>query len=114
MPNRFARILVVDDEPKNIRLVQTMLAPEGYVIHSATSGREALSIISESPPDLILLDVLMPDMNGFQLARQLKSNPATMSIPVIMVSSLNDRHSEMLGLNAGAMDFLAKPVERFE
>jgi diguanylate cyclase (GGDEF)-like protein/PAS domain S-box-containing protein len=114
MPDRFARILVVDDEPHNIRLIQTMLAPEGYVIYSATSGREALSIIAESPPDLILLDALMPDMNGFQVARQLKLNPETTSIPVIMVSALDDRKSEMLGLNAGAMDFLTKPVERFE
>lgn len=114
MPDRFARILIVDDEPQNIRLIQTMLAPEGYVLQSATSGKEALSIIAESPPDLILLDALMPGMNGFQVARQLKLNPEATSIPVIMVSALSDRQSEMLGLNAGAMDFLSKPVERFE
>ncbi|MFC7513562.1 EAL domain-containing protein [Herbaspirillum sp. GCM10030257] len=114
MSNRFSRILIVDDEPKNIRMIQTMLAPEGYILQSATSGREALSIVAESPPDLILLDALMPEMNGFQVARQLKLNSETTSIPVVMVSALDDRQSGMLGLNAGAIDFLSKPVDRFE
>jgi len=118
MPDRFARksarILVVDDEPQNIRLIQGMLAPEGYVTEGASCASEALALIAQAQPDLVLLDVLMPDMNGFQVARKLKNDPATASLPVIMVSALEDRRSELLGLNAGAIDFLSKPVNRFE
>lgn len=114
MRERTARILIVDDEPPNIRLIQGMLKPEGYITESAANGVEALSMIAQAPPDLILLDVLMPEMNGFQVARHLKADPETASLPVIMVSSLEDRRSELLGLNAGAIDFLSKPVDRFE
>jgi putative two-component system response regulator len=114
MHDRFARILIVDDEPQNIRLIQGFLKPEGYVTQGAGSGEEALKLIEQSPPDLILLDVLMPGINGFHVARKIKSNPVTRNIPIIMVSAIEDRKSKLVGLNAGAEEFLAKPVERFE
>ncbi|MDB5795737.1 MAG: chemotaxis protein CheY [Noviherbaspirillum sp.] len=114
MPGTIARILVVDDEPQNLRLMQAMLKLEGYSIQTAGSGEEALALIAETPPDLILLDVMMPGMSGYQVVRKLKTESATMAIPVILVSAIDDRRSELAGLHAGAEDYLTKPVDRFE
>jgi len=111
---RRARILVVDDEQLERKLLELMLAPEGYDLLTAVSGEEAVAIVARRPPDLILLDVRMPGMDGFQVVAQLKSNVATKNIPVIMVTSLNERSATMLGLNAGAEDFLSKPIDRAE
>ena len=109
-----ARILIVDDEAQNRRLLEALLTPEGYRTHSVTSGAEALAAVRESPPDLILLDVMMPDMDGHQLTRTLKAHPATSNIPIILVTAQNDRDARLAGLAAGAEDFLSKPVDRAE
>jgi signal transduction histidine kinase len=109
-----ARILIVDDERRNRELLQVMLASEGFVLESAASGEEALALIAIQPPDLILLDVMMPGMDGYSVAGRIKSNTATKNIPVIMLTALDDRNARMLGLSAGAEDFLTKPVDRAE
>jgi signal transduction histidine kinase len=109
-----ARILVVDDERHNRDLLEVMLVAEGYSLMTASSGSEALAMVAEEPPDLILLDVMMPDMDGYQVAAQLKASTGTNSIPVIMITALDDRGARMLALGAGAEDFLTKPVDRAE
>ena len=108
------RILIVDDERQNRQLLEVMLQPEGFLITTAASGEEALARVAEEAPDLILLDVMMPGMDGYQVAGQLKGNLTTKNIPVIMVTALGDRNAKMLGLKAGAEEFLSKPVDRAE
>jgi signal transduction histidine kinase len=108
------RVLIVDDERRNAELLKVMLASEGYTLLTATSGEDALALLADQQPDLILLDVMMPGMDGYQVAAKIKQNPATNNIPVIMLTALDDRNARMLGLNAGAEDFLTKPVDRAE
>lgn len=107
-------ILIVDDEIQNRKLLVTMLSPHGYNTLTAANGKEALSQIAKCRPDLILLDIMMPGMDGFQLAEMLKSSPDTSDIPIIMVTALPDRGARTAGLSAGAEDFLTKPVDRIE
>ena len=107
-------ILIVDDEIQNRKLLEALLLPEGYLTLSAGNGDEALASIAQQMPDLILLDVLMPGMDGYELAEILKADPATASIPIIMVTALDDHGARLGGLGAGAEDFLTKPVERAE
>jgi putative two-component system response regulator len=114
MTGKTERILVVDDEPRNRILLETMLKPEGYSIICAQGGREALSIVAGTSIDLILLDVMMPDMDGYHVAGALKADPRTRNIPIIMVSAQDHRGARLAGLNAGAEDFLTKPVDRAE
>ena len=109
-----ARILIVDDEPLNRSLLEVMLGGQGHVLMTAASGEAALAMVRQQPPDLILLDIMMPGMDGYQVAATLKGNEATRHIPIIMLSALDDRNSMMHGLNAGAEDFLSKPVDRAE
>ena len=109
-----ATILIVDDEIQNRKLLEAQLKPEGYRTVSAASGEAALAAITKQAPDLILLDIMMPGMDGYQVASALKANPATSSIPIIMVTASVGRDSRMAGLNAGAEDFLIKPVDRGE
>ena len=109
-----ATLLIVDDDMQSCKLLKTLLRPEGYRTLSATSGADALASIAERAPDLILLDIMMPGMDGCQVATQLKANPATSSIPIIMVTARNDRSARLSGLDAGAEDFLTKPVDRAE
>jgi two-component system cell cycle sensor histidine kinase/response regulator CckA len=111
---RRARILIVDDEPHNRQLLEVMLAAEGFELVMAASGAEALAKVAEEPPDLILLDVMMPGMDGYTVATTLKADAATKSIPIIMVTVRDDREAKMRGLGAGAEDFLSKPVDRAE
>jgi two-component system, cell cycle sensor histidine kinase and response regulator CckA len=111
---RPARVLVVDDERNNRQLVEVMLESEGFSPRMASSGEEALAIVAREPPDLILLDVMMPGMDGYQVVARIKADPATRGIPVILVTAMDDRNARMLGLNAGAEDFLTKPVDRAE
>ena len=108
------RILIVDDERHNRHLLQVMLTPEGFELETVASGEEAIAAIARQPPDLVLLDIMMPGMDGYQVAGAIKSNPATKNIPVIMVTALDDRNARMLGLVAGAEDFLSKPIDRAE
>jgi PAS domain S-box-containing protein len=111
---RQPRILIVDDERHNRQLLEVMLAPEKFVLQTAASGEDALAMVKRDPPDLILLDVMMPGMDGYQVANAIKNNIATKSIPVIMVTAIDDRGARMRGLTAGAEDFLSKPVDRAE
>ena len=108
------KILIVDDDERNVRLMEAILKVEGYAIRLAFSGEEALKSIEEEPPDLILLDVMMPGMSGFDVAGKLKLNPETKTIPIIMVTALHDRNSRLLALEHGAEEFLSKPVDRAE
>ena len=105
-----ARILVVDDVPANVKLLEARLSAEYFDVLTASNGAQALDICARAECDLILLDVMMPDINGFEVCRQLKSNPATHFIPVVMVTALDSPSDRVRGLEAGADDFLTKPV----
>lgn len=107
-------ILIVDDELQNRRLLELLLRPEGYLTITAASGADALAMVAQYTPDLILLDIMMPDMDGYEVARRLKADAATSSIPIIMVTAHADRSARMEGLNAGAEEFVTKPVDRGE
>ena len=104
----------MDDERHNRQLLEVMLAPEGFLLQTAASGEEALAMVAQQPPDLILLDIMMPGMDGYEVTATIKGNLATRNIPIIMITALDDRDARMLGLNAGAEDFLTKPVDRAE
>ncbi|MBD0275941.1 MAG: response regulator, partial [Acetobacteraceae bacterium] len=106
-----ARVLVVDDVPVNRRLLEAKLSAEFFEVGLAASGAEALSMAARWSPDVILLDVMMPEMDGYETCRALKDNPATAHIPVVMVTALIDRSERVRGLEAGADDFLSKPVD---
>src|SRR5512144_2121762 len=105
-----ARVLVVDDVPANVKLLEARLSAEYFDVLTASSGAEALAVCERAECDIILLDVMMPDMDGFEVCRRLKSNPATHFIPVIMVTALDSPSDRVKGLEAGADDFLTKPV----
>ena len=107
-----ALILVVDDERKNRQLIEVLLGADGYRVQCATSGEEALVMIAAEPPDLVLLDVMMPGVDGYRIATKLKGNPVTTHIPVVMVSALDDRNSRTHALNVGAAEFITKPVNQ--
>jgi CheY-like chemotaxis protein len=111
---REVRILVVDDERQNRQLLEVILEGEGYHVLTATSGKEALEKVAGELPDLVLLDVMMPGMDGYQVASRIKADAATKSIPVILLTALDDRSSRSHGLSAGAEDFLTKPIDRAE
>ncbi|MGH7040592.1 MAG: PleD family two-component system response regulator [Acetobacteraceae bacterium] len=106
-----ARILIVDDIPANTRLLEAKLVAEYYQVASARDGFEALAAARRWQPDLILLDVMMPGMDGFECCRKLKEDPVTLHIPVVMVTALGEAAERVAGLDAGADDFLSKPVE---
>ena len=105
-----ARVLVVDDIPANVKLLEARLSAEYFDVITAMSGAEALAICERAECDLVLLDVMMPDMDGFEVCRRLKANPATHHIPVIMVTALDQSSDRVRGLEAGADDFLTKPL----
>lgn len=109
-----ARILVVDDTPANVKLLCDLLACNGYEVVTAASGAEALEKVETGQPDLVLLDVIMPGMNGYEVCRTIRKNPATEILPVVMVTSLNPAEERINGLEAGADDFLSKPVDEQE
>ncbi|HEY5125807.1 MAG TPA: PleD family two-component system response regulator [Bradyrhizobium sp.] len=105
-----ARVLVVDDVPANVKLLEARLSAEYLDVTTAYSGAEALALCERAECDIVLLDVMMPDMDGFEVCRKLKSNPATHHIPVVMVTALDQPSDRVRGLEAGADDFLTKPV----
>lgn len=106
-----ARVLVVDDLEPNVKLLEAKLRAEYFDVVGAYSGQEALDLAALEKPDIILLDVMMPGMDGFEACRKLKANPETMHIPVVMVTALDQQADRIVGLEAGADDFLTKPVE---
>jgi two-component system, sporulation sensor kinase E len=108
-----AKILVVDDEPLNVELLEGMLSRE-YDVVTAFDGDEALSKIEKTSPDLVLLDVMMPGMNGYEVCRKIKRNEKTVSLPVVMVTALKEREDRIKAIEAGADDFLSKPVDMNE
>jgi diguanylate cyclase len=105
-----ARILVVDDQFGNRDSLETFLQREGYITESAGTGEDALRLIKQRPPDLIMLDITMPGMDGFEVASRLKSDPATAAIPIIMVTARTSGSARLNGLNTGVEDFMTKPV----
>ena len=114
-PARLAyRVLVVDDDPDMVAFLARLLRKEGLTVETAVDGAEALARVSATSPDLVLLDVMMPGESGFDICRQLKGDEATALIPVVLVTSLEDSESRVRGIEAGADDFLSKPVKREE
>jgi diguanylate cyclase len=109
-----SKILIVDDEPSARDTVEALLLKEEYQLDFANDGYEALKIAESVQPDLILLDVMMPGMNGFEVCRRIRATPTLAEVPIIMVTALDDRASLLLGIEAGADDFLSKPIDRQE
>jgi len=105
-----ARILIVDDTPLNVKLLAAKLAHDYYVVSLAHNGAEALTLLENEKPDIILLDAMMPEIDGFETCRRIKSNPRTAHIPVVMITALSDVSDRVKGLEAGADDFLTKPI----
>jgi diguanylate cyclase (GGDEF)-like protein/PAS domain S-box-containing protein len=112
--NGAALILIVDDEECNRKLLQLLLSADGYRTEHAVNAEQALIAVAQSTPDLILLDVMMPGMNGYELAAILKADPVTSNIPIVMLTAHVDRSARLLGLKAGAEEFLTKPFEATE
>ncbi len=104
-------ILIVDDAPKNIHVIGTILRKEGYRVSIATSGEQALKIVGKNRPHLILMDIIMPGMDGFETCRRMKSDATTTDIPVIFLSALSDTVDKVKGFKLGAVDFVSKPIE---
>lgn len=108
------RILAVDDDATNLKLVSAVLTQHGYDCRCEKSGQDALEAVQVFRPDLMLVDVMMPDMDGFELTSQIKSNNFTKHIPVILLTSLSDRESRLQGLDSGAEEFVSKPIDKKE
>lgn len=106
-----ARVLIVDDIPTNVRLLEARLTAEYFEVLTASNGLQALAICERGEADIVLLDVMMPDIDGFEVCRRLKTNPATQHIPVLMVTALDQPSDRVRGLEVGADDFLTKPVD---
>jgi len=109
-----ARILVVDDTPANIKLLGDLLAARGYAVSTAASGEEGLAKIAAEQPDLVLLDVMMPGISGYEVCKRIRAEAATSLLPVVMCTSLDPQQERVKGIEAGADDFLSKPVNQAE
>src|SRR3972149_5670565 len=108
------RILIVDDIPQNVDLVSSLMRSEGYEVASAANGLEALAQVAAAPPDLILLDIMMPTLDGYAVCRQLKARPETRLVPIVLITALGDEADKLLGIEAGADAFLTKPFSQAE
>lgn len=108
-----ADIMVVDDTPENLKILVGVLKDEGYKVRAVLSGQMALTAAHAAPPDLIFLDINMPDMNGYEVCMQLKTDPQLQHIPVILVSALANEVDTVRAAQAGAVDFIGKPF-RFD
>ena len=109
-----AKILVVDDTPANIKLLRDLLASKGYEVSTAVNGEEALAKVAAEKPDLVLLDVMMPGISGYDVCRRIREDSATALLPVVMCTSLDPQQERVKGIEAGADDFLSKPVNQAE
>jgi two-component system, NtrC family, sensor kinase len=114
MASNQSKVLVVDDDPVARATIESMLAGEDYELFQAENGLQALAMLAESRPDIILLDVIMPGMSGFELCKQIRSMPHLVAVPIVMITSLDDSESRMAGLKAGADDFVTKPFDVHE
>jgi putative two-component system response regulator len=108
------KVLVVDDEASNVRLLQALLTREGYDVVTACDGEEALGMVASVGPDLVVMDVLMPKLSGYDVCERIKQNPKTRLTPVVLITALDGREDKIRGINAGADDFLTKPVDPHE
>ena len=108
------KILIVDDDPETLRLVKLMLSRQGYIVITANSGKQALDLLHKEPPSLVLLDIMMPDMDGFQVTRQLRSNPKTAQTPILIFSAKAQVDDKVAGYEAGADEYLTKPIHPAE
>jgi two-component system sensor histidine kinase/response regulator len=109
--NGAGKVLVVDDEPQNVLLLQDLLEARGYRVLTAGDGQNGLVLAGEHNPDVVLLDVMMPRLNGFDVCRRLKAEPSTAMIPVLLVTALDARDDRLAGIDAGASDFISKPID---
>jgi len=112
--NSIAQIMVVDDDPDTVTILARYLQREGFATIEAFSGPQCLKLVAEHHVDVILLDLMMPEMDGFEVVRALKGNPATAEIPIIMITARDDIDSRSEGMRVGVSDFLAKPVFRIQ
>ena len=112
--NAKAVILIVDDQPKNIELLEAYLVPQGYDIVTAASGEEALAKLSGNPVDLILLDVMMPGMDGFEVTRRVRQDEKHRQLPIVLVTALRETEDRVKGIEAGCDDFISKPLDKME
>jgi len=108
------KVLIIDDEPLNIRLLETKLKPSGHGIISADNGLKGIKLALAEQPDIILLDVMMPDMDGYEVTERLKANPVTRNIPIVLITALEGADDKLRGMEAGADDFLSKPINTGE
>ena len=111
MDNRNPTILVVDDEPNNLRVLSTILTKHGYKVQKAIGGNLAVSAASTAPPDLILLDIMMPQINGYEVCKKLKSIDETRKIPVIFLSGLDQTTDKVKAFESGGVDYITKPFQ---
>ncbi|MHB1037008.1 MAG: response regulator [Pirellulales bacterium] len=114
MSERKSRILIADDNPTNVELLEVFLSQVDCEIAVAVDGRDTLDKVAEFQPDLILLDIMMPRLSGFEVCKQLKASPATKGIMILMVTALNELGDIERAVNAGTDDFLSKPVNKLE
>ena len=108
------RILVVDDNPDNLEVLMKLLTEHGFVTYPALEGELALRFVQSTPPDLILLDILMPGMDGYEVCRQLKADERTREIPVIFMTALSEIEDKVAGFQLGAVDYITKPFQAEE
>ncbi|MFT6059092.1 MAG: CheY-like chemotaxis protein [Lentimonas sp.] len=109
--NSKPKVLVVDDQPINVKLLQRKLERQNMEVLVAYNGRECLNIVEQDPPDLILLDIMMPGMDGIETCKHLKANPTTEAIPIIFITAKASKEGKLEGLNAGAVDYITKPID---
>ncbi len=108
------KVLVVDDEPANLELAEALINAEGYQIVTASDGEAGVEMVRDQKPDIVMMDIVMPKMNGIEACRKIKTNPLSYATPVVMVTALNSPEEKLKAIKAGADDFISKPFDRME